>query len=125
MNGKLKWEMDKETQKDNRQTVQKKDNALSGNQPKGTKNGRPKEANFVKKQVSQYNFQRTEINKKCSRRTQQSHHLSPSSTFIGHARPMTPTTKKGCQLIGSLWAISLTNVARMMSAACMLPCWKW
>jgi hypothetical protein len=30
----------------------KKDNALCNNQPNDTKNGRPKEANFVKKQVS-------------------------------------------------------------------------
>ena len=45
--------MDGETQKDTRQTVQEKDNAPSNNQPKVTKNGRPEEANFVKKQVSQ------------------------------------------------------------------------
>jgi hypothetical protein len=33
--------------------MQKKDNAPCSNQPNGTKNGRPEEANFVKKQVSQ------------------------------------------------------------------------
>jgi uncharacterized protein (DUF4415 family) len=44
--------MDGETRKDTRQTVQDKDNAPSNNQPKVTKNGRPEEANFVKKQVS-------------------------------------------------------------------------
>jgi hypothetical protein len=33
--------------------MQKKDNAPFNNQPNGTKNGRPEEANFVKKQVSQ------------------------------------------------------------------------
>jgi hypothetical protein len=32
--------------------VQEKDNAPLNNQPKVTKNGRPEEANFVKKQVS-------------------------------------------------------------------------
>jgi hypothetical protein len=32
--------------------MQKKDNAPFNNQPNGTKNGRPKEANFIKKQVS-------------------------------------------------------------------------
>jgi hypothetical protein len=31
--------------------MQKKDNAPFNNQPNGTKNGRPEEANFVKKQV--------------------------------------------------------------------------
>jgi hypothetical protein len=36
-------------------------NAPTDNQPKGTKKGRPEEANFVKKQVAQLNFQRTEI----------------------------------------------------------------
>ncbi len=46
-------EMDEVTQKDTRQTEQKNDNALSENQPKVTKNARLKEANFVKKQVSQ------------------------------------------------------------------------
>ncbi len=45
--------MDGETRKDTRRTVQEKDNAPSNNQPKVTKNGRPEEANFVKKQVSQ------------------------------------------------------------------------
>jgi hypothetical protein len=45
--------MDEETRKDTRQTVQEKDNSPSNNQPKVTKNGRPEEANFVKKQVSQ------------------------------------------------------------------------
>jgi hypothetical protein len=45
--------MDGETRKDTRQTVQEKDNAPWNNQPKVTKNGRPEEANFVKKQVSQ------------------------------------------------------------------------
>ncbi len=49
---KTKWEIDGETQKDTRRTVQEKDNAPSNNQPKVTKNGRPEEANFVKKQVS-------------------------------------------------------------------------
>jgi hypothetical protein len=44
--------MDGETRKDTRQTVQDKDNAPSNNQPKVTKNGRPEEADFVKKQVS-------------------------------------------------------------------------
>jgi hypothetical protein len=44
--------MDGETRKDTRETVQDKDNAPSNNQPKITKNGRPEEANFVKKQVS-------------------------------------------------------------------------
>jgi uncharacterized protein (DUF4415 family) len=39
--------MDEETRKDTRRTMQKKDN-----EPKVTKNGRPEEANFVKKQVS-------------------------------------------------------------------------
>jgi hypothetical protein len=38
--------------KDTRQTVQDKDNAPSNNQQKVTKNGRPEEANFVKKQIS-------------------------------------------------------------------------
>jgi hypothetical protein len=32
--------------------MQKKDNAPFNNQPNGTKNGRPEEANFVKKQAS-------------------------------------------------------------------------
>jgi hypothetical protein len=64
-----------------------KNNAPTDNQPKGTKKGRPEEANFVKKQVSQLNFQRTEIQTTI-------HHLSLSSTFVGCARPMTPTTKK-------------------------------
>jgi hypothetical protein len=32
--------------------MQEKDNAPSNNQPKVTENGRPEEANFVKKQVS-------------------------------------------------------------------------
>jgi hypothetical protein len=32
--------------------MQKKDNAPCNNQPNGTKHGKPKEANFVKKQVS-------------------------------------------------------------------------
>jgi hypothetical protein len=32
--------------------MQKKDNAPFNNQPNGTKNGRPEEANFDKKQVS-------------------------------------------------------------------------
>jgi hypothetical protein len=82
--------MDGETRKDTRRTVQDEDNAPSNNQPKVTKNGRPKEANFVKKQVSQLNFQRTEIQTTI-------HHLSPSSTFVGRARPMTPTTKKRLQ----------------------------
>ncbi len=49
---KTKWEMDGETRKDTRRTVQEKDNAPSNNQPKVSENGRPKEANFVKKQVS-------------------------------------------------------------------------
>jgi hypothetical protein len=40
--------------------MQKKSNALNDNPPNETKNGGPKEANFVKKQVSQLNFQRTE-----------------------------------------------------------------
>ncbi len=44
--------MDGETRKDTTRTVQEKDNAPSNNQPKVTKNGRPEEANFVKKQVS-------------------------------------------------------------------------
>jgi hypothetical protein len=43
--------MDEETRKDTRRTMQKKDNAPSNNEPKVTKNGRPEEANFVKKQV--------------------------------------------------------------------------
>jgi hypothetical protein len=34
-------------------SAKEKDNAPSNNQPKGTKNGRPEEANLVKKQVSQ------------------------------------------------------------------------
>ncbi len=38
--------------KGTRQTMQDKDNVPSNNQPKVTKNGRPEEANFVKKQVS-------------------------------------------------------------------------
>jgi hypothetical protein len=50
-----------ETQKDTRQRMQKKNNAPFNNQPKITKSGRPEESNFVKKQVSQLNFQRTEI----------------------------------------------------------------
>jgi hypothetical protein len=33
-------------------TVQEKDKAPSNNQPKVTKNGRPEEANFIKKQFS-------------------------------------------------------------------------
>jgi hypothetical protein len=41
--------------------MQEKNNAPNDNQPKITKSGRPEEANFVKKQVSQLNFQRTEI----------------------------------------------------------------
>jgi hypothetical protein len=49
---KTKWEMDGKTRKDTRRTVQDKDNAPSNNQPKITKDGRPEEANFVKKQVS-------------------------------------------------------------------------
>ncbi len=53
--------MDKETQKDTRQRMQKKDNAPCNNQPirakdqakkMGSKKGRPEEENFVKKQVS-------------------------------------------------------------------------
>jgi hypothetical protein len=44
--------MDGETRKDTRRTVQDKDNAPSNNQPKVTKNGRPEEANFFKKQES-------------------------------------------------------------------------
>ena len=57
------WEMDKETKKDTRQRMQKKDNAPCNNQPirakdqpqkkkMGSKKGRPEEENFVKKQVS-------------------------------------------------------------------------
>jgi hypothetical protein len=49
---KIKWEMDGETQKDTRRTVQEKDNAPLNNQSKVTKNRKPEEANFVKKQVS-------------------------------------------------------------------------
>ncbi len=45
--------MDEETQNDASWTMQKKSNAPSNNPPNRTKNGRPEEANFVKKQVSQ------------------------------------------------------------------------
>jgi hypothetical protein len=74
--------------------MQEKNNAPNDNQPKITKGGRPEEANFVKKQVSQLNFQRTEIQITIQITI---HHLSPSSPFVGRARPMTPTTKKGLQ----------------------------
>jgi hypothetical protein len=40
--------------------MQKKSNALNDNPPNETKNGRPEEGNFIKKQVSQLNFQRIE-----------------------------------------------------------------
>jgi hypothetical protein len=54
--------MDEETQKDTRQMMQKKNSAPPNNQPirakyqakkkNGSKQGRPEEENFVKKQVS-------------------------------------------------------------------------
>jgi hypothetical protein len=81
---------DEETKKkDSSGTMQKKSKALSDNHPNGTKNknGRPEEASLVKKQVSQVNFERTEIQTTI-------HHLIPSSAFVGSARPMTSAAKE-------------------------------
>jgi hypothetical protein len=98
--------------------MQKKSIAPSNNQPKITKNGRPEESNFVKKQVSQLNFQRTEIQITIQITI---HHLSPSSTFVGRARPMTPTTKKGLMWIRGLGAMAATNTMTRSGALAYRP----
>jgi hypothetical protein len=47
-----KWEIDKETQRKSRQSMQKKDNAPCNNQLKRTKNGRQKEGKLLPRKLS-------------------------------------------------------------------------
>jgi hypothetical protein len=131
--------MDKETQKDTRQRMQKKDNAPFNNQPIRTKRKEDKkkvtfhQENCLPKSA----FKRTRKQQNCpsaskeqeatnspkylqKNRKQQNPHIrsSPSilSRLVGSAGPMSPPAKKVLLWIGSPGGMAAANMATRLAA---------
>jgi hypothetical protein len=130
--------MDKETQKDTRQRMQKKENTPCNNQLKRTKRkGRQKEGNLPPRKLSpekclQKNQEATEspllkkqLNSPCL--SQQIPlpclSLSIQSRLVRCAGPMLPSAKKVLLWIGSPGAMMVADTKRSVLASCALPWW--
>ncbi len=108
--------------------MQKKSNAPNDNPPNGTKNGRPEEVNFVKKQVSQRtNFFENIESRKTRTKSSPPPRLSPSipsipSRLVGSVRLMTSAANRRPRLVGSTRAITMASVMRKLALRA-LPRW--